>query len=361
MTNSVSPVFKPAPARILVITMRRIGDALLTTPLIRSLRRAWPEAAIDVLAFSSGAAIFRGNPDIGRILTVATKPRLVDSVRLMAQLWKQYDLAISTQSGDRPTALAVLAGRYRVGIVNADASNVGDRIKRRFLHRIVADDGTPHRVELSLRIADTLGIERVPDLVGPAIDAAAVPPASPYAVIHAAPMFRYKQWTKAGWRALAVHIEQRGLSLIAISGPDRQEQEYLNDVWQDIATIRPAGWPATMTLLADASVYIGPDTSVTHLAAAAGCPTVALFGPTDPRVWGPWPVGGTATPWRASGTIQHQGNVWIVQHPLPCLPCTFEGCDRHIDSYSRCLDELSPAQVTRAVDEALAYRKPQPA
>jgi len=93
---------------------------------------------------------------------------------------------------------------------------------------------------------------------------------------------------------------------------------------------------------------------VTHLATAAGCQTIALFGPTDPRVWGPWPVGGLKSAWEASGTIQNRGNVWIVQNPLPCMPCTFEGCERNIRSRSVCLDELKPEQVIAAIDQALA-------
>jgi heptosyltransferase-3 len=107
-------------------------------------------------------------------------------------------------------------------------------------------------------------------------------------------------------------------------------------------------------LLARARLFIGPDTSVTHLAAATGCPTVALFGPTDPRLWGPVPAGGLAPMWEAAETIQRRKNVWLVQHPLPCLPCQQEGCERHIGSFSRCLDELQTAQVARAVDTALA-------
>jgi heptosyltransferase-3 len=43
------------PSRILVISLRRIGDLLLTTPLIRSLRRAWPDSGIDVLVFANTA------------------------------------------------------------------------------------------------------------------------------------------------------------------------------------------------------------------------------------------------------------------------------------------------------------------
>ena len=175
-----------------------------------------------------------------------------------------------------------------------------------------------------------------------------------YAVIHAAPMFAYKEWTREGWRALAADLKRRGLTVIAIGGPGNAERKYLEDVWDGVTAIHQLEWPDNAALLAKARVYVGPDTSTTHLAAAAGCPTVALFGPTDPRVWGPWPVGGLAKPWAASGTIQNRGNVWIVQNPLPCLPCTFEGCERNIASRSVCLDELKPEQVIQAVDQALA-------
>jgi heptosyltransferase-3 len=113
-------------------------------------------------------------------------------------------------------------------------------------------------------------------------------------------------------------------------------------------------WPELAALIGAARVYIGPDTSVTHLAAATGAKTVALYGPTDPRRFGPWPSVGAGDAWEAAGTIQRRGNVWLVQNPLPCLPCQNEGCERRIDSYSRCLDQLSPRQVLAAVDEALA-------
>jgi len=113
-------------------------------------------------------------------------------------------------------------------------------------------------------------------------------------------------------------------------------------------------WPELTALLGKARLYVGPDTSVTHLAAASGCPTVALYGPTDPRLWGPVPAAGLDSMWEAAGTIQRRGNVWLVQNPLPCLPCQGEGCERHLTSFSRCLDELMPAQVLQAVDAALA-------
>jgi heptosyltransferase III len=344
----------PAHSRILVVSLRRIGDALLTTPLIRSLRRAWPDAKIDVLAYPGPAGIIEGNPDINRVIVAPARPTLAETTALVSRLFKRYHLAISTQPGDRPTFFALLAGRAHAGLTDVTGPRLGYLIKRAMLHRSAPDAANIHRVEQMLRLADLLGIPRFAELIGPA----AVPldkiPSSPYAVIHAAPMFRYKQWTPAGWRALAAGLRERGLEVIALSGPDAAERRYLDEVWQGAVTIHQLSWPQNVALLSRARVYVGTDTSITHLAAATGCPTLALFGPMDPRVWGPWPVGGLDAPWQASGTIQNRGNVWVVQNPLPCLPCTFEGCERHIESESICLEELTAEQVLAAADRALA-------
>jgi heptosyltransferase-3 len=335
----------------LVVALRRIGDVLLTTPLIRSLRRAWPDATIDALVFAGTAGIIEGNPDINDVIAMPGRPTAADTIKLAARLWKRYDLAISTQSGDRPTLFALLAGRTHAGL--SATGSLGAAFKRRALDRSTTAVETIHRVEQMLRLADTLGIARVPELVCPAAADNIAFPSADFALIHAAPMFSYKQWTRAGWRALAAGIAGRGLAIVVTTGPDKAEQSYLRDVWEDIAAVRPVVWPEMVSLLSRARVYIGPDTSVTHLAAACGCPTVALFGPTDPRIWGPWPIGGLAAPWAMSGNIQRRGNVWIVQNPLPCMPCQLEGCERHIESHSTCLDELTPQQVLMAVDQAL--------
>jgi heptosyltransferase-3 len=341
----------PPRARILVVALRRLGDVLLTTPLIRSLRRAYPDATIEVLVFADTAGILAGNPDLDRVIAMAARPTFGQSLACAAGLLKRYHLAISTQSGDRPTAFALLAGWTHIG-----PAWPGNRIKRLLLGRSVPAGGGVHRVEEVLRIADGLGIARAAEVVAPAGPLApehAV--AGPYAVIHASPMFRYKQWTHDGWRALAQALAARGLGVVATGGP--ADGSYLDALWRDMPAVRRLdaclAWPEIATLLSGARVYVGPDTSVTHLAAASGCPTVALFGPTDPRVWGPWPAQGLAEPWAASGTIQRRHNVWLVQNPRSCLPCQQEGCDRHLQSRAQCLDELTPQQVLIAVDQAL--------
>jgi heptosyltransferase-3 len=350
----MSPLALPPAPKILVVALRRLGDVLLTTPLIGSLRRAWPNARIDMLVFADTAGILDGNPDLDGVVTMPARPTPTQSLTLAARLWRRYDLAISTQCGDRPSYFAIAAGRLRVGPVEARLSG---RIKAFAYERSILYEPGVHRVEEILRLADLLGIARAPAVVAPQprpFDDLS----GAYAVIHAVPMFRYKQWTEQGWRALAAALVQRGLMVIATGGPAEAERRYLDAVWTGAPVRRLDGrldWPQLAGLLAGARVFVGPDTSVTHLA-AAGCPTVALFGPTDPRLWGPWPVGGLGAMWQAAGQVQRRGNVWLVQNPLPCVPCQLEGCERRLESCSACLDELPVDQVIAAVDQALGVQ-----
>jgi heptosyltransferase III len=343
----------PAEPRILVVVLRRLGDVLLTTPLIRSLRQAWPDAKIDALVFADTAEILGGNPDLNGVIKVPARANVSASLRLAALLWNRYELAISTQSGDRPTLFAWIAGQRHLGPVDPGLRGA---LRRQLLNRSIPPAPGVHRVEEVLQLADALGIGRVSEVVCPQDDSLHNVPDEPFAIVHAAPMFRYKQWTPVGWRALAAALVERGMRVLATGGTDAAEQIYLDGIWPGLSVERLDGrlsWGEIAGLLKRAKVYVGPDTSVTHLAAASGCPTVALFGPTDPRLWGPWPAGGLSEPWAATGTIQRRGNVWLAQNPLPCLPCQQEGCERHIGSFSACLDELSLCQVLRAVDQAL--------
>jgi heptosyltransferase-3 len=350
----------PPRARILVVALRRLGDVLLTTPLIRSLKQAFPDAAIEALVFAGTEGILAGNPDLVGVITMAPRAG-TGGFALARALWRRYDLAVSTQSGDRPTLLAWIAGRVSSGPVAPKGGTAW--LKRMALDFPAATNGARHRVEEVLDLATALEIPAARELVCPSGPVRPdLRPKGDYAVIHAGPMFRYKRWTVGGWRALAASLTERGLAVVATGGPGLEDRRYSEEVWtrggHNAPVVRRLDgvltWPELAGVIGGARVYIGPDTSVTHLAAATGAMTVALYGPTDPRRFGPWPVGEPGGAWQAAGTIQHRGNVWLVQNPLSCLPCQNEGCERRIDSYSRCLDQLSPRQVLTAVDQALA-------
>jgi heptosyltransferase III len=348
----------PPDPRILVVTLRRLGDVLLATPLIRTVRRGFPRAKLDVLVFRGSERILRGNPDIDDVVTMPERSSAGETLALVRRLWRRYDLVVSTQAGDRPTVFAMVAGRRRVGLV-PPAGETGAWWKRHAYHLAVTAEPGSHRVTQLLALATALGLEHAPDIVCPQGSAAdELAPPRPYAVLHANPFYRYKRWTDVGWRDLARGLTERGLAVVATEGRDPAERDYVDRLWASAEppVIRERGrldWAGLTSLLRGAAVYVGPDTSVTHLAAGSGCPTVALYGPTSPRLMGPWPVGGLSEPWEHAGTVQNRGNVWVVQNPLPCLPCEKLGCEGHLDSYSRCLDELAARSVLSAVDQAL--------
>jgi heptosyltransferase-3 len=215
-----------------------------------------------------------------------------------------------------------------------------------------------HRIVELLRLVECLGIAPRPELVCPTAlsrpSTAVGAPTGRYAVLHANPMFRFRRWTDAGWRALAQALGQRGLGVVVTGGPDAAEDLPRPGLAPaELAVVRLEGkleWPALADLLRGAAVYVGPDTSMTHLAAASGCPTVA---PTARglSLIGPWPVGGLDAPWARAGRSSTAAMSGRCRTRCPVRRATSSAVT-HLESYSRCLDS-SPSQVLAAVDQAL--------
>lgn len=349
---------------ILLVATRRIGDVLLATPLLRSLRRAWPQASIDVLAYAGTERVLEGNPDCSGILTIAERPSLAEHLRLLRRLWGRYDLAVASQQSDRSHLYAWCAGRRRVGVVpDASASSAWKRASCSDYE--VLDDVNTHTVVQNLRLADRLGIARCYEVVPPAGGSAPAALAEPYAVLHPVPKFEYKRWTQQGWTDLIGWLRSRGLGVVLTSGPDATERAYCAALARAPGVTNLGGqltFAALAGVLRRAHLYAGPDTAVTHLAAACGIPTLALYGPSNPVKWGPWPAGCTdePSPWRMLGRPwQRRQNVLLLQGVQPadlgsCLPCRLEGCERHVASKSRCLTELPPEAVIAAAQALLS-------
>jgi heptosyltransferase-3 len=356
-----------APASALVISLRYLGDALLATPVVHALKQRWPQCEVDMLVFASARPILTGNPELRRVITLPERPTRAQTVAQLRALWRRYDLALATQSGTRPALFAWAAGRQRVGFLPPEASKAW---WKRALFDAAPAGPAPAAVVLdAMRLPALLGIDAAPVVVPPrapdgraaVLAACGVDLDGPaYAVIHPAPRFRYKQWTREGWRAVIAALRARGLRVLVTGGPAAEEARYLDDLLAGVAdegVQRIDGrldFAATSALLGRARVFVGVDTATTHLAAACGAPTVAIFGPTDPAIWGPWPARDGAA-YASRGAVQARGRVILLQNDaLPCVPCQQEGCDRHRESRAQCLDELSATPVLKAIGAQLA-------
>ena len=352
----------------LVVCTRRIGDVLLATPVVRSLRTAYPQAAIDMLVFDGTQDVVSSWPELRRIWTIPERPGIRLHLALLWSLWRKYDLSLSLLAGDRPTFHAWVAGRHRVGTLLTDNKS---RWKRSLLDEWVPFDNlNTHTVAMNLRLLEHLDVAPLPTPVvsWSRVDEESVRRVLPgvdgiqrYAVLHVSPKFVYKTWTVAGWVALGQWLVDRGMTVVVTGGAASDEQAYSENVIQRLpaATVNLVGrarLPALGYLLSRAALYVGTDTAVSHMAAAVGVPTIVLFGPSNPVKWGPWPKDFPATassPWKKHGS-QRQRNVFLIQGEAECVPCLHEGCDRHINSLSDCLQKLPGIRVIQAAEVMLA-------
>jgi heptosyltransferase-3 len=348
-----------APERILIVVTRRIGDVLLATPLMRSIKRAWPETQIDALVFEGTEGVLYGNPDLTRILKFPERPGFLAHAALLYKLWRRYDVALSLLSGDRPTLYAWVAGRHSLGLLIDHPSQAW---KQRLLKQWLPFDAlNTHTVRSYLALTTVLNIPALPAVVASwrnedtaVVDALLGKNCRPLAVLHTYPKFRYKMWHVSGWTEVAHWLLDQGFCVVLTGGRDADERSYVTKISQQVPEALNAtgllSLGATAALISRAAFYVGPDTAVTHLAASTGVPTIALFGPSDPVKWGPWPQQqpGSSNPWHRFGS-QRAGNVQLIQARAACVPCRLEGCERHVGSGSDCLEGIPAKTVIQAL------------
>lgn len=367
----------PIPAnrlnRILISAGPGFGDILLATPLIRSFRTACPDAVIDVLVFVGQEGILEGNPDVTNVITVVKRPGIRGYVDLLRRIFRRYDLAVSTKWTDRVIWYIFLAARYRAAVVPADR----DAWKRWITHAAVTyDHDDTHTVVLNNKLAASLGFATSHTVVPPkradtraALDRL-IPEdarAKPYAVFHLDPGLPFKRWTLDGWAAVGRYLDEKGFQIFLTGQKTPDETLYLQSALERLppGTVDLSGQLDFATLgelLAGSNVFVGVDTVTTHLAAAVGVPTVALFGPITPKVWAPWPkdYAQDKPPFQTEGT-QQCGNVWVVQWSGECPTCQKGYCGRRRERDRACflMSNLSAQQVIDVLKNYSTGRVPQ--
>jgi heptosyltransferase-3 len=365
------------PARVLFIATRQIGDVLVTTPLITAARRIWPYAQFDFLGYRGKLDMLKGNPDVHELIETSEHPNLWEYFKLFNRLFQRYDLAVITQPSDRSYFFGSLSALRRVGVVVQDtpSSKQKSAWKRSIcMHWVAVDYFHQHVIIEKLKLLEPFYRFKGKDLFSEPISVTPPKPQAltpllqskitqPYVVLHPSPLNGYKRWPLAYWAQLIEHLIQLKYQVVLSASPAKQDLELNqsilsllknNDVQSVIDTEGRLNLPQVAKLLNDAELYIGVDTSVTHLAAACEIPTIALFGPTPPTNFGPWPNGFIGeTPYQIRERTQIVKNVCILQGPGDCVPCRKAGCFDTANSKSECLDLLEPKQVFGAIERLL--------
>lgn len=289
--------------KILIVKLGAIGDIIHTLPTLAAMRSALPEAEISWVAETRSAEILRGNKLIDRLIEVDTRslrggkivaeilPRFRAQFRSLRRF--RFDIAIDFQGLLKSAAIAKLSGaKKRYGFARAALREPASRI---FLTHGKEVPDRIHVIRKNLRLAETALDITVPDddfefpifteqrhsLEAEEIAAEA---GADFAILNPAGGWVTKLWPAANFGELADRLWERyGLSSIIATGP--QETALAEEVLTasrsgKAAAVQPS-LKGFFELAKRSRVYIGGDTGPTHLAVAAGAPTVGIFGPTE--------------------------------------------------------------------------------
>ena len=353
--------------RVLLIRLRLIGDVVLSTPVIRALRRAFPDATLTYLVERDAAAVVAGNRDLDRIIAVERTRglrRMLDDAKLAWQLRRdRYDVVIDMHGGPRSSWLALATGAgQRIGY---------DMPGRQWMYTRTIPRARELRPRHSvLNQWDLLeGIEGWPgDAADPARDAVAMPvdpeadrrivvrlrsagvaPGHQLIVLHVSASNPFRRWPEPAFAEVVASLVSQSPDrrVILSSGPS--DRLAADRIVAAARALLPAAARsqvidfgefdlAELRALVERSVlFIGGDTGPLHVAATTATPIVAIYGPTLPA---------RSTPWRnpsiPSESIEIAG--------LPCRPCDQRVC---APGDYRCLTTIKPADVVVAAERML--------
>ena len=266
--------------RLLIMRGGAVGDFIVTLPVIGALRQTFPKAWIEVIGHASRVGL-------------ADHPRYADRVMDLESL-DVYRL-FQARAEASPRLAAYLQSFDLIVAYLFTADGVFQQQLQRYCQGQVIT--WPPHPPAGMHVTDYLLQALEPLDLGHADPEPRLEPiASRNAKGNGAVAFhpgsggQQKLWPLEGWREVMTWARRQGLDGVVIQGPAEQERDVralLQPVTGDWPWIDDVSLPELAALLQPCRAALSHDSGIAHLAAAVGVPTLALFGPTDPRVWGP--------------------------------------------------------------------------
>jgi heptosyltransferase-2 len=331
--------------RILIVRFSSIGDILLTTPLVRALRRRHEGAQFIYVTKRALAPLVTDNPHLTQVVALEPDESLAHLARRLRALQPTHglDLHGSLRSATlrllvrcrwsgyakrklpRTLLVATKLDLYRGRVP------VAERYFEAARRLDVRPDGGPPEFALGAaareRVARWLA-ER--GLDGTSAPIAALAPGAAHAT---------KRWPIPHWQALAERLRAAGYRLVVLGGPeDRGAARQLGAPPLVESAAGEFTLQETGACLARAKVLVSGDTGVMHMATGVGTPVVGLFGPTV----------------QAFGFFPYQARAAVLEQDLSCRPCSTMGTARCPLGHHRCLVEILPDRVAAAVERLVA-------
>lgn len=333
--------------RILVIQLRQIGDVLLSTPVLRALRTAYPDSHLAFLAETSPGRVLQGNPLLDELILRPRHATWREQWQLVRHLRRQrFTLVIDLIGNPRSAVLTRLSGApHRLAFA---------RFPRSLLYTMLVSHHAPapeYTVAKRLRLLEPLGIQAT-DLtpmlphtpheqaeVARFLNTHAITPQDLLICIDPTHHVPTRQWPGASFSALAdlLHTRLRA-RVVLLWGPG--EEAYVQHI-AAAAAARPVLIPAwglqtLAALLARADLFIGCNSAPLHVAVSQRIPTLTIMGSTLSVNWIP-------------PTPEHRA----VLAGLPCQPCEQNHCGPPLNI--ACLRTLTPETVFAAVEASAPW------
>jgi len=344
-------------ARILVVRLSAIGDVVRTIPAVKAVRAALPKAFIGWAVEDKAASILDHSPYIDTVHILPRRRWRRNYLRLGP--FRQFIRGIRAAGYD---TLLDFHGNAKSGLVGW-LSRVGDR--RGFARGYCAEFNhlatTCHIVPPGIRINRyERNFSLVESIIGPPpydldvdipVDESVASeidsvlerwrdPSRPFVVVHPVTSRPFKVWPPESYARVCNELTEgpERCQVLLTWGPD--EREATQRVAQLAAGATRLAPPMTTLehfacMVSRADLYFGGDTGPMHIASSMGTPVVAIFGPTDPVVNGPY---------RDRSRVLYAG--------LDCSPCTERKCRRAHE----CMTRITPDQALGAIRELLAAR-----
>ena len=340
----ILPGLAPA-AEILFLRLRSLGDVVLTTPAIEALHAWRPDLRIVVAVEPAFAPVLEGNPAVADIFPV---PDFGGTALRLAL--HRFPVVLNQHGGPRSALLAAASfAPVRVAwrrsqfpflanvLVPGPQEFFGERGVHTAEHRLTQLwwIGLPRGPVPGARVyAQRDALARVESL----LTARGVGPGRSYAVLQPGAAFATRRWPFERFAPLAESLAgEHHLVPILLLGPGERalEADAARLMPDSVVTLSGLDLRELIALLWRARLFVGHDTGPTHVAAAAGCPVVEIFGSSTPVYWRPWAAASR-----------------VVLNGFPCRPCRGDRC--YAFAEPRCILSVTVDQVERACRELLA-------
>ena len=278
---------------ILVVRPSSLGDIVYALAIASDIRRARPQAAIDWVSEPGFAPLVALCPDVRRVITFGL--RRWRRKPFIPATWRDVRAFAADLRHTRYTAILDLQEQFKGALIARIARGRSHGFDRASIREPLATlgDDVHHRVPRGLHF-----LTRCRRLAGAALEydvdhaprwnlrpPASAPsmPERPYAVMLHGTSRDDKLWPEAHWRTLIEMTERAGLATVLPwgSGEEQARSRRLADGFAQAVVPPWLSLPDAAALLAKASLAVGVDTGFTHLAAALGTPTLAIFCATD--------------------------------------------------------------------------------